>query len=145
MLPVSVFVLLFFFLCFFSFSFFFRRNSQTDYMNKIRQKSKSPHTLKSEPRSANMRQPIFFLWCAFLLCFDCFPFFLTFQNTRQRRAIRGRSAQSRGRRDPREGRRDPEEGRHVGDGKRQRDGGCARVRREENKDRIQSNQQQLNA
>ena len=36
LLSVSVFVLFF---------FFFRRNSQTDYMNKRIQKSKSPHTL----------------------------------------------------------------------------------------------------
>ena len=35
------------------------------------------------------------------LCFDCFPFFFDFpKHTRQRRAIRGRSAQSRGRHDP---------------------------------------------
>ena len=38
---------------------------------------------------------------------------------------------------------DPEEGRRVGDGERQRDGGGAKVRRKENKDRTQSNQQQL--
>ena len=95
-----------------------------------------------------MRQPIFcgvrsyFVFLFFLLL----SFFFDFpKHTRQRRAIRGRSAQSRGRRDPREGRRDPEEGRRVGDGERQRDGGGARVRRKENKDRTQSNQQQLNA
>ena len=44
-----------------------------------------------------------------------------------------------------QGRHDLEECQHVGDGERQRDGGGARVRRKENKDRTQSNQQQLNA
>ena len=52
-----------------------------------------------------MRQPIF-LWCAFLLCFPffliAFLFFDFPKHTRQRRAIRGRSAQSRGRRDPKD-------------------------------------------
>ena len=87
-----------------------------------------------------MRQPIFcgvrsyfvFLFLIAFLFFD-FP-----KHTRQRRAIRGRSAQSRGR-------RDPENGGRMGDGEQQTDGGGARVRREENKDRTQSNQQQLNA
>ena len=52
-----------------------------------------------------MRQPIF-LWCAFLLLFSffyCFPFFDFRKHTRQRRPIRGRSAQSRGRRNPENG------------------------------------------
>ena len=92
-----------------------------------------------------MRQPIFFCGVRSYFVLIAFLFFNFPKHTRQRRAIRGRSAQSRGRRDPREGRRDPEEGRHVGDGKQQRDGGGARVRRKENKDRTQSNQQQLNA
>ena len=65
-------------------------------------------------------------------CVSLFPFFFDLPNTQGRG---GRSG----------GRRDPEEGRRVGDGKWQRDGGGARVRRKENKDRTQSNQQQLNA
>ena len=62
-----------------------------------------------------------------------FLFFDFPKHTRQRRAIRGRSAQSRGRRDPQNGvfqrRAIPKKGWRVGDGERQRDGGGARVRR----------------
>ena len=77
--------------------------------------------------------PTLFSFFLLLSFFFDFP-----KHTRQRRAIRGRSAQSRGRRDPVNGGR-------VGDGEQQRDGGGTRVRRKENKDRTQSNQQQLNA
>jgi hypothetical protein len=83
-----------------------------------------------------VRQPIFFVVCfpsLFSSFFYCFPFFLTFQNTQ---GSGGRSGA---------GRRNPEEGRRVGDGEQQRDGGGARVEEKKNKDRTQSNQQQLNA
>ena len=50
-----------------------------------------------------MRQPIFFCGVRSYFVLIAFLFFNFPKHTRQRRAIRGRSAQSRGRRDPKDG------------------------------------------